>query len=142
LEKKMVIYAKSVSFVFDSVYEMAPLQKLEQDKSDIFDAIFDDALDGALIRPHRITIEDDFPKGLRCIQWMAPKVLKEDGSFALDELAGSMADCGIEEGEVYLKIQDAIERGLLETTEPVESVDTSKFVDVESDGEPEDTENL
>jgi hypothetical protein len=111
-ELRMVEFAESIGFVFDTMYTEAPQRALEEGTITQFDAFFDDIMDGRLLREYTVPEVKSFPRKTRCIEERIHRIDDEDG-FDLDELATEMTSCGLEEARVYSIIMDAIEMGNL-----------------------------
>ncbi|MHA2323454.1 MAG: hypothetical protein ACXACG_17635, partial [Candidatus Thorarchaeota archaeon] len=79
-----------------------------------FDSLFDDVLDGALLRTYKLDDERKFPTSTCADERIA---LKHGEEFKLEELAEEIASCGLEEGRVYQAIMKALENDFLVTSD-------------------------
>ncbi|MHA1483806.1 MAG: hypothetical protein ACTSPR_00640 [Candidatus Thorarchaeota archaeon] len=120
LEDRMVGFARSVGAMFDETMESPPRAIIDDATQGLFDYLFDDIMDGALLRQYRVKKDAPFPRSQKCLQIYLEAYPQEDG-FGLDTLADGMAMCGIQEGNVYRQIIDAIENGILESIDPEEN---------------------
>ncbi len=111
-ELRMIEFAETVGFVFDTMYTEAPSRALEDGTIAQFDAFFDDIMDGRFLREYTVPEVKSFPRKTKCIEKRIHRIDDEDG-FDLDELATEMTSCGLEEARVYKIIMDAIEMGNL-----------------------------
>ncbi len=130
-EVKMIQFAEAVGFVFDNLFTEPPIQVVEDGTLIQFDALFDDLMDGQLLRKHRIIDSRGLPRSSSCIVKHVEDVHRM-GAFELQELAIRMTSCGLEEAHVYKMIWDAIESKSIDTVpktevleeEPVTSEDS------------------
>ncbi|TXT57921.1 MAG: hypothetical protein BAJATHORv1_10630 [Candidatus Thorarchaeota archaeon] len=136
LELRMMEFAEIIGFVFDRDYTEPPSRALEKEKTLQFESVFDEVMDGHLLRKHIITNPDALPKGPKCIDAKIDAATK-DGAFELRELAASMTACGIEEAKAYKIIWDAIKKKHIVIAEPEETgvlqVHEEDFVEYDSD---------
>jgi hypothetical protein len=112
--EKMIQFAKTVGFIFDETMEDVPVVILDQHTTRQFNSLFDDILDGALLRTYKLDEEKKFPTSTCADERIARKQGEE---FKLEELASEIAACGLEEGRVYQAIMKALENHLLVTTD-------------------------
>ncbi len=107
-EERMINYARAIGMMFDEVLSERPTQVIDVKMIKTFEWLFDDFVDGALVRLHRIG-EKRLPKKLRCVEDI---VNTEDGveSFMLVNLIQLLESCGIDEDDAYLLVMDAIEQ--------------------------------
>jgi hypothetical protein len=110
----MIQFAKTVGFIFDDGMEEVPIVVLDHHTTLQFDALFDDILDGALLRTYKLDDEKKFPTSTCADERIARKHGEE---FKLEELASEISACGLEEGRVYQAIMKALENQLLVTTD-------------------------
>ncbi|MGY5852229.1 MAG: carboxypeptidase-like regulatory domain-containing protein [Candidatus Thorarchaeota archaeon] len=130
-EVKMIQFAEAVGFIFDNLFTEPPIQVVEDGTLIQFDALFDDLMDGQLLRKHRIIDSRGLPRSSSCIVKHVEDVHRM-GAFELQELATRMTSCGLEEAHVYKMIWDAIESKSIDTVpkaevleeEPVTSEDS------------------
>ncbi len=119
LEDRMVGFARSVGAMFDETMAAAPRAVIDDATQGLFDYLFDDVMDGALLRQYRVKKDVPYPRNQKCLQTYLKAYPPQDG-FGLDSLADGMAMCGIQEGNIYQQIIDAIENGILESIDPEE----------------------
>ena len=112
--EKMIQFAKTVGFIFDETMEDVPVVILDQHTTRQFNSLFDDILDGALLRTYKLDEVKKFPTSTCADERIARKQGEE---FKLEELASEIAACGLEEGRVYQAIMKALENHLLVTTD-------------------------
>lgn len=118
-QERMIQFGKSVGFVFDSMFEEAPVLTIDDETEERFDDLFDELLDMNLHQKHKIIDIKGLPKGPRCLNQTITEFKSLDG-FDLDAMADRMAACGIEEARAYKIILDAIRN---EQMIPVEESD-------------------
>ncbi|MHA1769748.1 MAG: hypothetical protein ACTSV3_07885 [Candidatus Thorarchaeota archaeon] len=112
--ERMIRFAKTVAFIFDDQLGDVPIAVLDQHNKRQFESLFDDILDGALLKTYTLA-EDKKYKPSSCAD---ERISRRRGlKFSLDELASDIASCGLEEGRVYKAIMDAINKQLLVQTE-------------------------
>ncbi len=112
--ERMIQFAKTVGFIFDETMENVPVVVLDHHTTMQFNALFDDILDGALLRTYKLDEAKKFPTASCADERIARKHGEE---FKLEELASEIAACGLEEGRVYQAIMRALENHLLVTTD-------------------------
>jgi hypothetical protein len=112
--ERMIQFAKTVGFIFDETMENVPIVVLDRHTTMQFNALFDDILDGALLRTYKLDDARKFPTASCADERIARKKGEE---FKLEELASEIAACGLEEGRVYQAIMRALENNLLVTTD-------------------------
>lgn len=112
--ERMIRFAKTVGFIFDEAMDDVPIVVLDHHTTMQFDALFDDILDGALLRTYTLDDEKKYPTSTCADERIARKQGEE---FKLEELANEIAACGLEEGRVYQAIMRALESQLLVTTD-------------------------
>jgi hypothetical protein len=112
--ERMIEFAKKVGFIFDDTMEEVPIVVLDRHTTWQFDTLFDDILDGALLRTYKLDEEKKFPTSTCADERIARKHGEE---FKLEELASEISACGLEEGRVYQAIMKALENQLLVTTD-------------------------
>ncbi|MFW9799739.1 MAG: hypothetical protein ACFFD9_04845 [Candidatus Thorarchaeota archaeon] len=114
-ELRMVEFAETVGFVFDNMFTEPPVRALDEWTIIQFEALFDDILDGRLLKGYKVAELKGFPRKTKCIEERITKIDGVDG-FELEELANEMTSCGFEEARVYKIIMEAIENENLVTT--------------------------
>jgi hypothetical protein len=118
--ERMIRFAQTVSFIFDEQLKDVPIAVLDQHNRRQFESLFNDILDGALLKTYTLS-EDKKYKPSSCAD---ERIARRRGvEFLLDELAADIASCGLEEGRVYKAIMEAIERDLLVLIEKDEMVE-------------------
>jgi hypothetical protein len=108
-ELKMIEFAETIGFIFDSMFTEPPSRTLEEATEVQFDTLFDDLLDGQFLKPHKVVEDKGLPRGSKCLEEKIDEV-NRSGSFELQDLATKMTSCGLEEARVYKIIYDAIEK--------------------------------
>ncbi len=112
--EKMIQFAKKVGFIFDETMSDVPIVVLDQRTRKQFDTLFEDILDGALLRTYMLDDEKKIPTNTCANERIARK---QGVQFKLDELAFELATCGLEEGRVYKAIMTALENHFLVTSD-------------------------
>jgi hypothetical protein len=112
--ERMIQFAKTVGFIFDDTMEDVPIVVLDHHTTQQFDSLFEDLLDGQLLRTYKLDDIKKFPTTSCANERIARKSGEE---FKLEELASEIAACGLEEGRVYKAIMDALENHFLVTTD-------------------------
>ncbi|MHA1943072.1 MAG: hypothetical protein ACW96M_01620, partial [Candidatus Thorarchaeota archaeon] len=110
----MIQFAKKVGFIFDDSLGDLPIVVLDNHTTLQFDALFDDTLDGALLRTYKLDDAKKLPTSTCADERIARKHGEE---CKLEELASEIAACGVEEGRVYQAIMKALDNQYLVTTE-------------------------
>ena len=103
-----------MSFIFDETLGDIPIVVLDHHTKMQFDALFEETLDGALLRTYKLDDTKRFPTTTCANERIARKHGVE---FKLEELASEIAACGLEEGRVYKAIMAALEEHYLVTTD-------------------------
>ncbi|MFX1483119.1 MAG: hypothetical protein ACFFCP_08015, partial [Promethearchaeota archaeon] len=112
--ERMIKFAKAVGFIFDDSLGDLPIVVLDHHTTLQFDSLFDDLLDGALLRTYKL----DETKKLTTSSCADERIARKHGEeFKLEELASEIASCGLEEGRVYQAIMKALENHFLVSTE-------------------------
>jgi hypothetical protein len=127
-EERMIQFAKSVGFVFDSKFEEAPVLTIDAVTEDRFDELFDELLDMNLHQKHRIVDTKGLPKRPKCLNNTIAELKSSEG-FELEDMADRMAACGIEEAKAYKIILDAIHNGQLVPIGGDDSIRGSRTLD-------------
>jgi len=112
--ERMIKFAKTVGFIFDDTMEEVPIVVLNHHTTMQFDSLFDDILDGALLRTYKLDEDKKFPTSTCADERIARKHGEE---FKLEDLATEIAACGLEEGRVYQAIMKALDGHFLITTD-------------------------
>jgi len=112
--ERMIRFAKTVAFIFDDTIEEVPIVVLDHHTTMQFDALFEDILDGALLRTYKLDEGKKLPTSTCADERIARKTGEE---FKLEELAEEISACGLEEGRVYQAIMRALEGAFLVTTD-------------------------
>jgi hypothetical protein len=113
-ELRMLEFAETVGFVFDTMFTEPPMIALEDGTVMQFEALFDDILDGRLLKEYKVSDLRGFPRKTKCLEERIDRI-DSDGSFELEVLAKEMTSCGLEEARVYKMIMEAIENSNLVT---------------------------
>ncbi|MHA2378213.1 MAG: hypothetical protein ACXADS_02980 [Candidatus Thorarchaeota archaeon] len=130
-ELRMVEFAETVGFVFDKTFTEPPMLALEDGTIIQFEALFDDVLDGRLLKEYKVSDLRGFPRRTRCIEQRIER-MDESGAFELGTLATEMTSCGLEEARVYKMIMEAIENQNLVTAK-IEEMKASEDGETDSD---------
>lgn len=112
--ERMIQFAKTVGFIFDETMEDVPVVVLDHHTTAQFDALFEDILDGQLLRTYKLDESKKVPTNTCALERIARKHGEE---FKLEELASEIASCGLEETRVYKAIMMALENHYLVRTE-------------------------
>jgi hypothetical protein len=112
--ERLIQFAKTVAFIFDDTMEDVPIVVLDRHTTMQFNSLFDDILDGALLRTYTLDDAKKFPTATCADERIARKQGEE---FKLEDLATEIAACGLEEGRVYQAIMRALENQFLVTTD-------------------------
>ena len=112
-EEQMMQFARAIAFIFDSQFESAPTNVLDDKTEDRFETLFDEMLDGALLIKYRTVEAHKLPRNLRLLK-RGTSLMDSHDEFELEELASIMTRSGLEEARVYKTIMDGIEIGYLE----------------------------
>ena len=106
-EAKMKNYARAIGMMLDDTLAEVSAQVIDTKLTKTFEWMFDDFMDGILIRRHQKG-EKKFPKPLRFIERAIPLEVK-DGSFNLARLVRLLTSSEQSEDEVYIRVFKAIE---------------------------------
>ncbi|MFW9849613.1 MAG: hypothetical protein ACFFF4_10740, partial [Candidatus Thorarchaeota archaeon] len=109
---KMEAFGRAVGAMFDEALARTPTEIQDDKTEQLFTTLFTDLMDGEFLAPYRKRASVSFPRNMKCMNYVVRNMDHPD--FTLDELARGMAMCGIEEGEAYLQVMDAIELKLIE----------------------------
>ncbi|MHA1615022.1 MAG: hypothetical protein ACTSYJ_09270, partial [Candidatus Thorarchaeota archaeon] len=112
--ERMIRYAKTVAFIFDETMEEVPIVVLDHHTTQQFNSLFEDILDGQLLRTYKLDDAKKFPTTSCANERIARR---KGDEFKLEELASEIASCGLEEGRVYKAIMVALEDHFLVTTD-------------------------
>jgi hypothetical protein len=111
---RMIQFAKAVGFIFDDTLSDVPIVVLDHHTKMQFDALFEENLDGSLLRTYKL----DETKKLPTTSCALERIARKQGvEFKLEELASEISSCGLEEGRVYKAIMTALEDHYLVTTD-------------------------
>lgn len=108
---KMEAFGRAIGAMFDESQVIAPTEVLDERQTTIFTSLFMDMMDGEFLTAYKKREAVKIPRHMSCLSSVVGNM--EDDEFTLDELARGMAMCGIEEGEAYLQVMDAIENDLI-----------------------------
>lgn len=116
-QERMIKFAKTVGFIFDDTIEDVPVVVLDHHTTARFNELFDEVLDGALLRTYKLDDSKKFQVSSCADERIASQ---RDEEFKLEQLAAEIAACGLEEGRVYQAIMRALEsRYLVAIDEPL-----------------------
>jgi hypothetical protein len=110
--EKMIEFAKAVGFQFDDIYDLIPVEVIDDETIQQFEYHFDNLMDGKLLKKFRMAEHGEFPRSLKCVERKFEHLEATDG-FDLDDLAAGVASCGLEEARAYKIIMDYIEKGTI-----------------------------
>jgi hypothetical protein len=111
-EAKMVMFTREMGLLLDDQMEVPPTEFRDDETGKMIEDMFDDYLDGALLKEYRIPVEGALPRKYRCIS-EARAVAGLSDTFSLSELSRGLEACGIEEAKGYKLLNDAVEDGQL-----------------------------
>ncbi|MFW9964162.1 MAG: hypothetical protein ACFFCX_11395 [Candidatus Sifarchaeia archaeon] len=106
-EHKMKNYSRAIGMMLDETLAYHTGEVINGKIRSTFEWMFDDLMDGNLIRSYQIGIKK-FPKSLRFIEKAIPLEEKE-GSFNLVRLIRLLISTGVSEDDVYILMLKAIE---------------------------------
>ncbi|MHA2426299.1 MAG: hypothetical protein ACXAEF_16035, partial [Candidatus Thorarchaeota archaeon] len=106
-EAKMKSYGRAIGMTLDDTLAEVSAQVIEAKLTKTFEWMFDDFMDGILIRRHQKG-EKKFPKQLRFIEKAIP-LEETDGTFNLARLIRLLPSSGVPDDEVYIRMLRAIE---------------------------------
>ncbi|MHA1950701.1 MAG: hypothetical protein ACW987_12630 [Candidatus Thorarchaeota archaeon] len=106
-ETKMINYSRAIGLLLDDRLADLSAEIIDAQTRKTFEWLFDDHMDGILIRKHQIG-EKKFPKPLRFIERAIP-LEETEGSFNLIRLVRLLASTEVSEDDVYIRILKAIE---------------------------------
>ncbi len=109
---KMEAFARAAGAMFDESVALAPTHELEAHEEELFTSLFMDLMDGELLTAYKLREAARLPRSMSCLSSVVDRMEKKE--FTLDQLARGMAMCGIEEGEAYLQVMDAIDNDIIE----------------------------
>ncbi|MFW9832780.1 MAG: hypothetical protein ACFFEK_02200 [Candidatus Thorarchaeota archaeon] len=122
-EAKMRSYSRAIGMMFDESLAEVSHQVIDAKMSNTFEWMFDDFMDGILIRRYQVG-EKKFPKPLRFIEKAIP-LEEKDGSFRIHRLIRLLTSSGIPEDEVYIKITRAIDEKYILPVHPYNNKEQS-----------------
>jgi hypothetical protein len=127
--RKMIAFSRKIGSIFDDEFKTTPMQVLDPATKQSIDTLFEEALDGILLRNYSIKAEE----ALKPDDCFEAKVTGIGSVFSLDMLASAIVECGFEELKAYSMIMDAIDRGALSVSEQEVTTDEDQFIaDVET----------
>ncbi|TFG32381.1 hypothetical protein EU527_10285 [Candidatus Thorarchaeota archaeon] len=106
-ETRMISFTRAIGMMLDEALAQRPTKVADAKTVKTLEWLFDDFVDGALLRDYQIG-EKQLPKHLRCIE----EVMKLDSSaetFKLINLLRLLESCGIHEDDAYILIMEALE---------------------------------
>ncbi len=103
----MEAFGRAVGAMFDESLAIAPTQVVDEPTEQIFSSLFMDLMDGEFLTAYKKREAAKLPRSMSCLSSVVGRM--EDDPFTIDELARGMAMCGMDEGEAYLQVLDAIE---------------------------------
>ena len=125
-EAKMKSYARAIGMMFDDALAEVSVQVIDEKMSKTFELMFDEFMDGLLIRRYQIG-EKKFPKQLRFIEKAIP-LEERNGTFSLVRLIRLLTSSGISEDEVYLRMHRAIEDEYIIPVYPINKTGTLESI--------------
>ncbi|MGY5856336.1 MAG: hypothetical protein RTS72_07025 [Candidatus Thorarchaeota archaeon] len=118
-EARMKSYARAIGMMFDATLAEQSVRVLDAKASKTFEWMFDDFMDGILIRKYQVG-EKKFPKRLKFIENTIP-IEATDGVFNLVRLVRLLTSSGLSEDEVYLRVLETIEGEYIQPVYPYNS---------------------
>lgn len=106
-EAKMRSYSRAIGMMLDETLAEVNAQVIDAKMSKTFEWMFDDFMDGNLIRRYQIG-KKKFPKQLRFIENAIP-LEETEGTFNLVRLIRLLTSSGVSEDEVYIRMLRTIE---------------------------------
>ena len=106
-EAKMRSYSRAIGMMFDESLAHVSAQVIDAKVSNTFEMMFDDFMDGLLIRKYRVGAKK-FPKQLRFIEKAIP-LEEKDGVFSIHRLIRLLTSSGTSVDDVYIRMLKAIE---------------------------------
>ncbi|MFW9919431.1 MAG: carboxypeptidase-like regulatory domain-containing protein [Candidatus Thorarchaeota archaeon] len=144
---KMEAFGRAVGAMFDEYAAIAPTHVLDEESEGLFTSLFMDMMDGEFLTAYKKREAARIPRSMSCLSTVVGRM--EGDEFTLDELARGMAMCGMEEGEAYIQVMDAIENDLIAPANGSKPIDLTpkdrdyKSHETESDSlEPSEDDSL
>ncbi len=106
-EEKMIGYARAIGMMMDETLAEAPTKVIDAKTAKTLEWLFDDFVDGGLLRKYQIG-EKDLPRSFKVLRKVLPQVSTND-TFKLKKMIRGLENCGLSEDEAYLLILDAID---------------------------------
>lgn len=107
-EMKMVGFARAIGMMFDDVLAAASAQVVDEETRRTFEVLFDNLMDGHLIRRYRLA-DRELPKSLKLIE-RALQLEEGEETFILSALVSLMLSIDISVDDVYVDVLGAIEK--------------------------------
>jgi hypothetical protein len=129
--RNMLAFARKIGMVFDDEFNATPMEVMNPETVQALDNLFDEVMDGILLRNYKLRDVERMPKDKECIS----DLLSDTGAdvFKLDYLAVALSTCGIDEAKAYTTVMDALENGFLEVTDEEIPTEEDLFIaDVEA----------
>ncbi len=111
-EAKMLVFTHAIGMKLDDLMEMPPSEVLDDRTHEWITGMFDKHLDGHLLKLYHITNKTKIGRKYRCVR----EAIAAGGfgeAFTLVEMTRGLLSCGVDEGEAYKLILDAIDEGIL-----------------------------
>lgn len=112
--ERMLSIAAKIGGLFDDAYSDTPLEVIDAETRETFDAIFDEEMDIKLLRRFRFEDDADLPDDTQCVEEGAAKFKEQE--FLLEQLAEAITECGFDENRAYLAIMNALDEKALSVT--------------------------
>jgi hypothetical protein len=128
--RKMESFAQQVATYLDDFYtESRPSGALDSRIAEILDYIYDETMDGKLIKFYKAVEDKDFPRRYRCLEQLLEEIETRHCARPV-HMAQGVATFGISEAHGCTLVLEAIDKGLIEQCETHEpTVEDLEFAD-------------
>ncbi len=110
-EQKMVGYARAIGMMLDDTLKNRPTQVVDAKTAKTFEWLFDDFVDGGLLRKYQVG-EKELPRKFKSLT-KAISEISSDDMFKLNDLLRALENDGVSEYDAYLLVMEAIEKELI-----------------------------
>ncbi|MHA1910013.1 MAG: hypothetical protein ACW98Y_22160, partial [Candidatus Thorarchaeota archaeon] len=111
-EAKMIMFTREIGLLLDEQMESPPTEFRDDGTSKVIEEMFDDYLDGILVKEYRFSVEGALPRRYRKLS-DARSVAGLGDRFTLSELNRGLEALGVEEARGFKLLSEAIEDGQL-----------------------------